>query len=607
MATTINSTNLDFVRIKNSLKTHFQQLDEFEDYDFEASGLSNILDVLAYNTHVNGLTANFALNESFLNTAQLRSSVISLAEGIGYIPASKTASRGVINLSLNLAGGVNLPSTITLQAGIKVTSSVDDVTYTFQTRESVSATSNNGGLYEFIASDGTKEISVFEGIQKEKKFIADKPNQNATYIIPDKNLDIESVVIRVYESAASTAFVTYKNIREATVINDDTRLYILKEAPNGFYELQFGDGVTLGKSPEAGHAIEIDYLSVTGPTANRAAVFNPISVYTHESTTYNFNAVTVVNSIGGAEAEAIESVRKNAPFQYAAQNRMVTAVDYSSLILRNFSTLIKDIQSFGGEDALAAKFGTVFVSIVFNDDVTEATQTATKNSIADLVEQLAVLSFSLEFVDPSKTFIETGTFFQFNPRLTSLSQNTISNSVQTAVTSYFDASVGKFNQSFRRSNVLSLVDDVSPAVLSSRMDIKMQQRPVPFIDKQNEINLRFPTPIAPTDDVNPVITSSQFNIGTNTVTIQNKLNSTKLQALDVGDQSVIVDNLGEYNPAQGVINIIGLRPSGILGGVNFIKIKAVPANPSAVAPLRQDIIEHDPNESFVSPVTVSTT
>ena len=607
MATTINSTNLDFNSIKNNLKTFFSQQSEFEDYDFEASGLSNLLDVLAYNTHYNALTANFALNESFLNTAQLRASVISLAEGIGYIPRSKTSSRGTVTLSLNLSTGSNLPATISVGAGIKFTSSVDDVTYTFQTRETVTASNNGSGLYSFSTADGSTNIDVFEGTQKTKVFTADKADQNASYVIPDPNLDIATVIVRVYESSSATAFVTYKNIKDATVINDDTTLYILKESPNGFFELQFGDGVTLGKAPEAGYKIEVDYLSVTGAAANRASVFTPTSTYTHESTSYNYTPVTVTNSLGGAALEDIESIRKNAPFQYATQNRMVTAADYSSLILRNFSTLIKDIQSFGGEDALSPKFGTVFVSIVFNDDVTASTQTTTKESITDLVKQLAVLSFSLEFIDPVKTFIETNTFFQFNPRLTTLSQNTISNSVSTAVDNYFTANTGKFNQSFRRSNVLTLVDDVSPAVLSSRMEIKMNQRVIPNLDKLNDISVRFPVSIAPNDDVNTIITSSDFTIGTKTCTIKNKLSSNKLQAINVADQSVVVDNIGEYDATAGTISITGLRPSSIIGGVNFIKLKAVPANASAIAPLRQDVIEHDTADSFVTVVNVTTT
>src|SRR6056300_2063343 len=111
----IQSSDLDFDAIKENLKTYLKRQATFEDYDFEASGLSNILDVLAYNTHINGLIANFALNESFLNTAQLRSSVVSHAEVLGYFPRSKTSSRATVNLDLTVADA-GRPSSITLPA-----------------------------------------------------------------------------------------------------------------------------------------------------------------------------------------------------------------------------------------------------------------------------------------------------------------------------------------------------------------------------------------------------------------------------------------------------------------------------------------------------------
>ena len=132
MATTIKSTELDFATIKNNLKTNFERHAEFSDYNFEGSGLSNILDVLATNTHYNALIANFALNESYLSTAQLRSSLVSLAEGIGYIPKSKTASRGTETLTTNTGDLSGRPSTLSLPTGTKFTTTVDDVS--FQTR-----------------------------------------------------------------------------------------------------------------------------------------------------------------------------------------------------------------------------------------------------------------------------------------------------------------------------------------------------------------------------------------------------------------------------------------------------------------------------------------
>ena len=604
MATTIKSTNLDFTSIKNNLKTFLAQQDEFADYNFEASGLSNILDVLAYNTHYNGLIANFALNESFLGTAQLRSSLVSLAEGIGYIPKSRTASRATVNFSVDLSGLAERPSTVSLAPGVAFESSIDDVTYNFSTRETVTATDDGSGIYQFKNISGSASIEIFEGVQKTKTFIADAISQDALYIIPDKNMDIDTAIIRVYESPTSVAFTTYQNIKKATLINAQTALYILKESPNEFFELSFGDGVTFGITPKAGYKIEVDYLSVSGPIANDGALFTPISQVNVGGTGYTITAQTVTNSLGGDVKESEQSIRTNAPFQYATQNRMVTADDYSSLVLRNFSTLIKDIKSFGGENALKPEFGAVYMSIVFEDDVTDATKTSTKNSIQDLVDQLAVVSFKLRYLDPVTTFIETNTFFQFNPKLTTLSLNSITDSVNTVIREYFSINTGKFSQAFRRSNILSLIDDVSPAVLSSRMEVKMQQRIIPRLDAQNDFDLRFPTSIQAADDKDFIIDSSAFNVNNKSAKIRNKLNSNKLQVVTLDGDTVIVDNVGSFDPASGVVSLVGLRPSSIIGGVNYIKIKAVPANQSAIAPQREDILQFDEDPSFASAVIV---
>ena len=529
MATTIKSTSLDFDAIKNNLKTFLAAKDEFADYNFEASGLSNILDVLAYNTHYNGLIANFALNESFLGTAQLRSSIVSLAEGVGYIPDSKTSSVGIVRLSTSLAGVANRPSKIQLASGIKFNATVDDITYVFQTQESISADDDGQGFYEFKTSDASNKIKVHEGVAKNKTFLITQQAENAVYIIPDGSMDISTAVVRVYESPTSTSFTTYTNILDATTINENSTIYILKEAPNGNYELSFGNGTTLGKAPEAGTKVVVSYLRSSGDAADTAKVFEPQSQITVSGSQYDLTVTTVSNAVGGGDRESLESIRKNAPFQYASQNRMVTAPDYSSLTLRNFSTLIKDIKTFGGEDALEPEFGVVFMSVLFNSDVPDATVTVTKEAIQDLAKQLSVASFDLKFADPEKTFLETRLFFQFNPRLTTLSLNTIQANVQNTVNKYFTDNVGKFGQSFRRSNLLTLVDDVSPAVLSSRAEIFMQRRIEPTLSKIMDHKIRYPAAIAAADDEFHRITSTQFQFRGATCIIRNKLKSNKLE------------------------------------------------------------------------------
>ena len=607
MATTIKSTDLDFNSIKNNLKTFLAAKAEFEDYNFEASGLSNILDVLAYNTHYNALSANFALNESFLGTAQLRSSLVSLSEGIGYIPKSKTASRATLSFSINLSQVAERPTIVSLSPGVNFESSIDDVTYTFQTRETVEAADDGSGIYQFKTATGSTNIQVYEGRATTKTFIADAITQDSVYIIPDANMDIDTAIVRVYESPTSLDFVTYQNIKDATLINNETAIYILKETPNEYFELSFGDGNTFGVTPLAGYKIEVDYLSVTGAAANDGAIFSPTTQVSVGGTNYNITASTVTNSIGGDAKETIESIRKNAPFQYATQNRMVTATDYSSLVLRNFSTLISDIQSYGGEDALNPEFGTVFMSIVFEDDVTSSTIEQTKTSIRDLVNQLSVVSFRLKFVDPITTYVESNVYFEFNNKLTTLSQNSITASVNTVVRDYFTNNTGKFSQAFRRSNLLSLVDDVSPAILSSRMEVKMQQRITPLLDKQNDFTLRFPVAIQPADDEFYRVDSTPFVVSGKTVKIRNKLKTTKLEIVTLDGLTVVVDNAGSYDPVAGTLNLVGLKPSSVIGGVNYIKVSVIPSNQSSISPEREDIIVFDEEPSFAAAELVTST
>ena len=225
MATQIKSTDLDFDTIKNQLKTKLKEQTEFSDYDFEASGLSNILDVLAYNTHFNGLTANFALNESFLTTSQLRSSVVAHAESIGYVPTSYVSSQAKLNLSITVPTTPR-PTTITLPRNSQFTSSVNDVSYTFQTRENFTATDDGSGTYQFTTTESDTAIPVFEGTEKTKTFFVGEKEDVQIYVIPDVTIDTSTMRVRDFDTATSTTFTTYTNISQAVrITNDSTFTY----------------------------------------------------------------------------------------------------------------------------------------------------------------------------------------------------------------------------------------------------------------------------------------------------------------------------------------------------------------------------------------------
>ena len=608
--TTIKSTALDFTAIKNNLKVFLSQQDEFTDYNFEASGLSSVLDVLAYNTHYNGLIANFALNESYLGTAQLRSSLVSLAEGIGYIPDSMNASQGIVTLSLNLESLSNRPTTVTLASGVKFNAVVDGISYVFQTQEEITATDDGAGSYAFTTADNIANIKVFEGTSTTKTFNITAQTENAAYIIPDTTIDIDTAIVRSFETPSSSSFTTFTDLRKATSLTSNSTVYILKETPKGDYEITFGNKTVLGKSPVAGNKVTVEYLSVSGADANGAKVFTPQNQVTVNSQNFALQVATVSNSFGGSDKETIESIRTTAPFQYATQNRAVTAEDYATLTQRNFGSLLKDISSFGGEDALEPEFGVIFLSLLFSDAVEndtvsgETIKQATKDSVTNLFKDLSVASFDIKYTDPVISFVETNVFFQFNPNLTTLTENTIKDNVQNTIAQYFTDNTGKFKESFRRSNLLTLIDAVSPAILSSRLDVKMQRRFTPTLTAIQNHTLRYPQNIARTDDENFRVTSTPFTFNGKTCIVRNRLSSNVLELFDTVNTEVVTDNVGSY--ANDTVSIVGLQIDAIPSGDAFIKVSVVPDNQSFVTPLRQDVINHDVSKSLVEVVEVDT-
>ena len=610
MATTIRSTDLDFTNIKNNLKIALQNNPEFQDYNYEGSGLSALLDVLAYNTHYNALIANMALNESYLTTAQLRSSVVSLAEAIGYMPASRTAPTATVNISVNTGNLAGRPSFLSLQRGTKFSTTVDDVAYTFETIGTITAQDNGNGLYVFKDLLDREDITIKEGTNTTKTFIVSGDSPDSVYVIPDKNIDTTTAFVSVFTDLTSTSFTTYTDLKEADTIDDQSKVYILRETPNGFYELSFGDGFTLGKAPEPGNRVVVEYLSTSGPDANGANSFTPISQIqvpgAAGNTSFNLSVTTASKAVSGSVVETTESIRKNAPFSYASQNRMVTAADYASLIKRNFGYLIKDIQAYGGEDAVRKEYGVVFLSVVFKDDVTQDTIDKTKGDITALARQLQVITFDVKFQDPDITYLETSVYFQFNPKFTSSSIQEIQNRVEFATDNYFANNTGLFEQSYRRSNLLALVDEVDPSVLSSRANLKVQKRYVPFLGRSESTTLRYASPIAEPNDEEPTITSTGFFSNGVKVRIQNKLDSYKLQLISLDDSTVYVDNVGEYFPSTGIVSIVGLTVDSIIGGSNFIKISGVAANESFASPGQNQIVVYDDGPSFVQANIVAT-
>jgi hypothetical protein len=600
MATTINTTALDFDSIKENLKEKLSASPEFADYDFEASGLSSIMDVLAYNTHYNALIANFALNEAYISTAQLRPSMVGLVEGMGYIPDSVAGAKATINISLNLSGVVDRPNQLFIPSGSTFTSSIEGVSYTFNTSDNLYGYDNGSGLYNFETGLEVHDIVITEGKSRAKEFIVSPGDEDKLFVIPDLNMDTSTVIVKVFRTRGSNIFNYYTSVTDAVEITNESRVYLLKESPNGFYELGFGDGNTFGTKLVPGNIVQVSYIAGSGPGGNGATLFVPDFEVDVNGVGYTPAITTVFNSSGGAAKESIESMRKNAPFHLSSQNRMVTAEDYVSVILRKFPSYIKDIRSYGGQDADDPIFGKVVLCVLFNDGLPESTVTQLKQQITELVERLAIVSFGVVFEEPVQTYLGVGVFFDYNSSQTTLSPARIQGQVKQTIEAFTGDNIGSFDKSFRRSNLLSVIDDQETFILSSRADVVMNQQFTPRLNVPNTLTLSFPVDIATFDDVNYTITSTRFIYNGHICYIRNKLGSTQLQIFDNEIGAVVVDNVGYFEPIGGKVYIVGFTPDRLVGGLNYMKIKAVPANQSSITPTRNHVLLYDEDESFAS-------
>lgn len=603
--TNITSTALDFEDIKQRLKTFLQSKDEFADYDFEASGINNVLDVLAYNTHFNGLIANFSINESFLNTAQLRSSVVSHAESLGYRPRSVTSAKAIIGAYLDLSSMSNRPQRIRLPIGTKfraVTQDNDGETteYEFKTRQDYYATDDGNGTYQFYDENSNPYISVYEGVSKTKTFIVDNNSEEEIYVISDAKMDTSSVEINVYINPTSAEYTPYTDLQKAIVVDGTTKFFDIKEAPNGYYEINFGDGVSFGKRPEVGEKIVVTYDASSGASGNGANEFVSDDTMIINDRIVDILVNTQSVSSGGADKESIESIRKLAPIQFAAQQRLVTSLDYKGMILSNY-TDVTDVAVWGGEDNLPVDYGKVYVSLQFKEDLSEALQEEIKDNMTSVfTDRLSVMSIDTKFIDPVETFIELGVTFNYNPELTGKTSSEMKSVVSSYIKNYFDTNFNVFEKAFRKSNMLTEIDDVERSVLSSRADLRVQQRFEPSLGISNDFDVYFPVVLEAPNDKYYSIESSKFIFRGKTAFFRNRINTNTIEIVSNG--VVLVDNAGYYDYKTGHLHLESFNPTAILGGVAFIKVSGRVSEESVIQPLRNYIITLDEDLLVVTPL-----
>ncbi len=473
MATKLEISELDFDGIKDNLKTFLRQQDEFTDYDFEGSGMNTLLDLLAYNTHYLGYNANMLANEMYLDSADLRSSVVSLAKQVGYTPTSATSSKAVVDVLVNNATGASL----TMSAGTQFSTTVDNQSYVFVNKEDVSITPVDG-VFKF------SNLPIYEGSYLNYKYTVSTSDLDQRFIIPNDGVDTTTLTVKVQESSSDSTTQTYTLATGITGLDSTSKVYFLQEVESGRFEVYFGDGV-LGKAVADGNIIIMDYI-----TCNRNAP-NGATTFTLSGSIGGFSSATVTtvdNAANGSEKESIKSIKYNAPRDYTAQDRAVTADDYKVLVKSLYANA-QAVQVYGGEDAETPDYGKVYISIKAKSGTNLTV--ATKNSLVQQLKSYAVASVTPVIIDPETTYITLTVDFKFNSGATVKDVSTLETNVLTSIISYNSSTLNNFAGMFRHSQLTENINNADTSILSNITKVKMYKYITPTLESALKYTLSF--------------------------------------------------------------------------------------------------------------------
>ena len=567
--------NLDFNNIKNALKDYMRAQSDFTDYDFEGSALSQLIDVLAYNTYYTAFNTNMVVNELFLDSATLRDNVVALAKQLGYSPKSITSPTAKLDFDITFTGG-SIPASVIFKAGTGFVTNYDNTLYRYVLKEDAKVEVANG-----VASFSEE---FFEGSLVTTRTEVNSVLKSQRFKIQNPAADLSTLVIKVFQSPTSSAFQEYKRADSILDIGSDDEVYFISEIEDEQYEIFFGDGV-LGKKLADGETIEMSYVVTSGPSSNGAKSFTfngriqdenlvPITV------PFTVSIGTVVKSSGGADIESIDKIKYNAPKFYASQNRAVTVNDFKAIV-RNIYPSISDIIVFGGEDQVPPAYGKVFIAI----KPTEANTLSsfTKNNLTEELKKYTVASIRPEFVDPSILYVEMTSKIYFDGTKTNLLPAQVAAEVSTAIQEYLKTSqTEKFNGKFRYSKFIGVIDTANRAINSNDTDITLRKDFYAQINSSSYYEICYQNEFLKDCD-DPVVSSTGMTVfehPTYTSYLEDRNGKIVLYRLDslTGEKILLNDSVGDIDYVNGEIKLYDFT---ILKGSfsdNRIELRVKPAN-----------------------------
>ncbi len=468
----LDVTEFDFDDIKANLKTFLKAQNQFKDYDFEGAGLNILLDTLAYNTHYLGFNLNMVANEMFIDSSTLRSSIASHAKTLGYEITSAKSSYAEVNITLNDSG----KGSAVMPAGTKFLTKLNNIDYQFVTIADYTAAST-GMEIPFT------NIKIYEGTYVTSRYTVDSTDVNQRFVMPEPSTDTDTLTVKVQNSATDSTTVTFTKATDISQLKITSEVYFLQEVEAGKYEIYFGDGVT-SKAISDGNIVIIEYVVSNKATANGASTFTSSGAI---DTVTDITVSTLAKSVGGAEAESLESIKLNAPLDYASQGRCVTADDYM-LFARKLFPQTQAVMVFGGESGSydpslgvtgTASYGRVYVSIksTTGNNLTNAQ----KALLVSQLQKYNVASITPVIIDPEIIYLILHVNFKFDSNKTTKEKATLQTAVSSALKTYNSDELQSFSKVFRHSYVSGLIDDTDTSILSNTTTVTLAKYLAPTL------------------------------------------------------------------------------------------------------------------------------
>ena len=584
---------LDFDQVKANLKTFLQSQSEFQDYNFEGSGFSILLDLLAYNTHYLAYNTNVVANEMFLDSADLRSSIVSLAKMLGYTPTSPRAPIANIDVLINNGSGTS----ITMSKGTVFTTSVSGTSYQFVTN-SDHTIAPSSGVYRF------SNINLYEGTLTTYKYTVDSSDPDQKFVIQTNRADTSTLKVKVQNSSIDTTATTYTLATGITELSSTSKVYFIQEIEDGKFEVYFGDGV-IGQSLSDGNIVILEYVVTNTTDANGASTFSlsgSIDGFSNVTITTNSSAQ------GGSVGQTKESIRYNAPLQYAAQDRAVTTTDYETLVQEIYPNA-QSVSAWGGEDDETPVYGVVKIAIKAASGSTLTD--ATKTSIVTQLKKYNVASVRPQIVDPETTTILLTSNVKYDERATTKTRDTLRSEIISALNTYNTNTLQKFDSMFRYSKIVELIDDTDTSILSNITTLQIRKTFTPTISSSTRYDVYFRNSI-----YNPhtghksasggVLESSGFKVPNDSNVYfldDDGSGNVRRYYLVSGVRTYVNNTQGTINYTTGQITINSLTVASvenIRGASSTVIELTVQPNSNDIVPVRDQILSIDIANSSIT-------